>query len=130
MLFNAPDGRIVLYYKVGENDNEWYTKYVVSYDKGESWTTPKELVPGDIGGRGPVKNKPIVLHDGTWLAPASLELNIGMHLPIFPKTMENGTASSLVPLNHDKFVVKDIQLTKGNLNQSCNMFSTWERVQE
>jgi hypothetical protein len=58
-------GNDVLYYKVGENDNEWYTKYVVSYDKGESWTTPEELVPGDIGGRGPVKNKPIVLHDGT-----------------------------------------------------------------
>ena len=34
---------------------------------------PKETVKNDKGGRGPVKNKPIVLSDGTWLAPASLE---------------------------------------------------------
>ena len=30
-------------------------------------------MPGDRGGRGPVKNKVIVLSDGTWLAGASLE---------------------------------------------------------
>jgi hypothetical protein len=31
------------------------------------------LVPGDVGGRGPVRNKPIVLDDGTLLSPASIE---------------------------------------------------------
>jgi predicted neuraminidase len=109
VLFNAPDGRIVLYYKVGENDNEWYTKYVVSYDKGESWTTPKELVPGDIGGRGPVKNKPIVLHDGTWLAPASLEFKYwDAFVDISKDNGKTWTASPLVPLNHDKFCGKGV----------------------
>lgn len=37
------------------------------------WGKPQELVPGDIGGRGPVKNKPIKLTNGDWLAPASIE---------------------------------------------------------
>jgi hypothetical protein len=55
VLFKAPDGRVFLYYKVGENDSKWYTKYIVSNDDGISWNKPEELVPGDIGGRGPVK---------------------------------------------------------------------------
>ena len=33
--------------------------------------------PCDKGGRGPVKNKPIVLADGRWAAPASLEGAMG-----------------------------------------------------
>jgi len=39
------------------------------------WSQPGELVPGDIGGRGPVKNKLIKLQNGDWLAPASIETN-------------------------------------------------------
>ena len=42
-------------------------------DNGETWSEAKELVPGDRGGRGPVKNKSIVLSNGDWLAPASHE---------------------------------------------------------
>ncbi|KAK3236692.1 hypothetical protein CYMTET_53182 [Cymbomonas tetramitiformis] len=34
---------------------------------------PQELVPGDVGGRGPVKNKPIVLQSGRWIAGGSQE---------------------------------------------------------
>ena len=48
-----------------------------SRDGGETWSTPSELIRGDKGGRGPVKNKPIVLNDGTWAAPASLEGAMG-----------------------------------------------------
>ena len=44
-----------------------------SCDVGKTWTIPKELVAKDKGGRGPVKNKPILLSSGAWLAPASLE---------------------------------------------------------
>lgn len=44
-----------------------------SEDEGHTFSEPQELVPGDIGGRGPVKNKPIRLSDGTVLAPGSLE---------------------------------------------------------
>lgn len=78
VLFQNPDGTIVLYYKVGKEIREWVTWYTLSRDGGESWEEPKELVPGDVsGGRGPVKNKPIRLqygsHKGRILAPASIE---------------------------------------------------------
>jgi len=66
-------GRIVLFYKTGLNPRLWRTMRIVSVDGGLTWSAPRELVPGDVGGRGPVKNKAIVLSDGSWLAPASVE---------------------------------------------------------
>lgn len=74
VLFQKADGTIILFYKVGETIPVWKTWYVESNDGGKSFTKARELVPGDEnGGRGPVKNKPIRLTDGTVLAPASLE---------------------------------------------------------
>lgn len=66
-------GRIILYFKVGWRIHQWQTFVTQSDDRGATWARPEELIKGDVGGRGPVKNKPIVLQDGTWLAPASLE---------------------------------------------------------
>lgn len=73
VLFKDDNGILYLYYKVGHTIPEWCTRVIESKDGGYTWSEPKELVPGDIGGRGPVRNKPIILRDGTWLAPASLE---------------------------------------------------------
>ena len=64
---------IVLYFKLGWKIWFWETWEVRSRDGGDTWSEPKETVINDKGGRGPVKNKPIALSDGTWLAPASLE---------------------------------------------------------
>lgn len=75
VLFSAPDGRLVLYFKVGKEIDDWETWVIESLDKGETWSAPTELVAGDRGGRGPVRNHILVLSDGTWLAPASVEKN-------------------------------------------------------
>ncbi len=74
VLFQDPSGAITLFFKVGKTIDFWETWFQVSHDNGETWSEAKELVVGDKGGRGPVRNKPIVLSDGTWLAPASNEL--------------------------------------------------------
>ena len=75
VLFKAPEGKIILFFKVGKEIDLWETWFMESTDNGDTWSEAKELVPGDKGGRGPVKNKPIILSDGTWLAPASDEKN-------------------------------------------------------
>ncbi|MBQ6600226.1 MAG: exo-alpha-sialidase, partial [Clostridia bacterium] len=63
-----------LYYKVGREIPYWVTKYTDTYDGGKTWSAPKELVEGDTsGGRGPVKNKSVILSDGTVVAGASTE---------------------------------------------------------
>lgn len=73
VLFNAPDRKIFLFFKVGREIAQWETWVMVSTDQGATWSKAKELVKGDRGGRGPVRNKILVLADGTWLAGASNE---------------------------------------------------------
>lgn len=68
------DGVITLFYKKGKKISTWQTYFTVSHDAGSTWTAAKQLVEGDnSGGRGPVKNKPIILEDGRIVAPASVE---------------------------------------------------------
>ncbi len=68
------DGTVYLFFKVGKKITEWQTYLRTSTDGGKTWTEAVELVEGDkTGGRGPVKNKAIVLSDGTVVAPASVE---------------------------------------------------------
>ncbi|MBO5421050.1 MAG: exo-alpha-sialidase [Clostridia bacterium] len=68
------DGTIFLFFKAGKEITKWQTFLRTSTDGGRTWTEATELVPGDeTGGRGPVKNKAIVLSDGTVVAPASVE---------------------------------------------------------
>ena len=83
--FPKEDGKIILFYKVGKLISEWVTWYMESEDEGHTFSEPQELVPGDIGGRGPVKNKPIRLSDGTVLAPDLWKGNCGTDSWISPK---------------------------------------------
>jgi len=100
VLFTRKDGTIQLYYKVGVKISEWRTWLVESKDQGESWSSPVELVEGDrMGGRGPVKNKPIYRSDGAILAPASLEGETwDAFVDISCDEGESWEMSSLVPL--------------------------------
>ncbi len=72
-LFCNDNGRLILIYKEGKDPTCWYSMVTYSDDRGQTWSEPAQLVPGDVGGRGPVKNKMIALSNGTLLAPASLE---------------------------------------------------------
>lgn len=69
----AEGERLLLFYKVGKKIPCWQTFVKESRDSGLTWSEERELVPGDFGGRGPVKNKCIRLQDGAILAPASTE---------------------------------------------------------
>ncbi len=68
------DGTIYLFFKIGKKITNWQTYLRKSTDGGKTWSDAVELVEGDVSdGRGPVKNKAIVLSDGTVVAPASAE---------------------------------------------------------
>lgn len=89
VLFQLNDGTICLYFKVGKKIVHWKTYVSYSKDMGLTWSTPKELVEGDeSGGRGPVKNKPIYLSNGTIIAPASIEE--GSWRPFVDISKDNG----------------------------------------
>ena len=77
VLFVGADGRLLLFYKQGQQIADWQTWLLQSTDNGETWSEPQELVPGDVsGGRGPVRNKPLRLASGRILAGASTEHGI------------------------------------------------------
>jgi predicted neuraminidase len=78
VLARSPDGRIFLFFKVGKDTEYWETWVKTSDDEGLHWSSAGELVKGDKGGRGPVRSRPIILSDGSWLAGASHEFK-GFH---------------------------------------------------
>lgn len=73
-VLHHSNGETTLFFKVGRNCSHWKTWVMRSSDDGASWSEPQELLSGNIGGRGPVKNKCIELVDGAWLAPGSNEI--------------------------------------------------------
>ena len=67
-------GETSLFFRRGKEIPEWRTYVMRSRDGGRSWSGEEELVPGDAsGGRGPVKNKPVLLSNGVLLAGSSHE---------------------------------------------------------
>lgn len=76
VLYRRQDNKVLLLYKVGNEISRWYTKVRISEDGGESFGEARELVPGDRGGRGPVRCKMITLSDGSILAGMSTENGI------------------------------------------------------
>ena len=73
VLARSPHGILTLFFKRGRPISRWQTWVMTSRDDGRTWSAARELVPGDRGGRGPVKNPPVVLPTGRWVAGASTE---------------------------------------------------------
>lgn len=69
VLFNT-GSKIKLFYKVGPNPRKWWGEVITSDEKGQNWSKPVRL-PENI--LGPIKNKPVLLPDGTLLSPSSTE---------------------------------------------------------
>ncbi|NLD88327.1 MAG: exo-alpha-sialidase [Clostridiales bacterium] len=71
VLYMNAGGEIILFFKVGSSPREWYTMYCLSSDGGKSFSSPEISLPK--GCRGPVRNKPIRLSNGTLIAGSSVE---------------------------------------------------------
>jgi predicted neuraminidase len=70
VLFHSSDGKLWLYYKFGPNVRSWTGARLISNDEGQHWSPPEHLPAGLLG---PVKDKPLVLHDGTIVSGSSVE---------------------------------------------------------
>lgn len=70
VLFQMPGAELLLFYKVGPSPAEWWGMMMRSTDGGLSWSSPEKLPEGILG---PIKNKPVLLQDGTLLCPSSSE---------------------------------------------------------
>ncbi len=70
VLFQMPDGPLLLFYKVGPSPSTWWGMLIRSTDGGRTWSSPERLAD-DIP--GPIKNKPVLLADGRLLSGSSTE---------------------------------------------------------
>jgi predicted neuraminidase len=70
VLFKPPDGPLRLFYKVGPSPGAWWGMVQTSPDEGVTWGAAQRL-PAPL--LGPIKNKPVILSDGTWLSASSTE---------------------------------------------------------
>jgi predicted neuraminidase len=66
----ATGGPLLLFYKVGPSPRDWWGMLMTSADAGRTWSKPGRLPEGILG---PIKNKPVVLADGSLLCPTSTE---------------------------------------------------------
>jgi predicted neuraminidase len=73
VLFNAPDGVLHLWFKVGPDCAAWRTWRSQSHDGGRTWSQAVPFIAEDALARGPVRCPPLVSPSGSWLAPASEE---------------------------------------------------------
>ncbi len=106
VLFYAPGGGTVappgrrpqlhLWFKTGATIQTWRTWHAVSNDQGATWGRAERVQPDAQLPLGPVKNKPIVLSDGSWLAglsdePAGTEPETWNWLAYTARSTDGGT---------------------------------------
>lgn len=75
VLFQMPaskGGELLLFYKEGPTPKDWWGMIKRSKDGGKTWSNTERLPLGILG---PIKNKPVMLKDGTLLCPTSSEDN-------------------------------------------------------
>jgi predicted neuraminidase len=70
VLYQVPGKELILFYKDGPAPDKWWGMLKRSFDGGKTWSKAERL-PKDI--YGPIKNKAVLLKDGTLLCPSSSE---------------------------------------------------------
>ena len=100
VLFQVPGGPLWLFFKVGPDPVSWWGLQQASTDGGLTWTPAKRLPEGILG---PIKNKPLLLENGTLLSPVSTEDDgWRVHLESSPDSGRSWQKSP--PLNDGKTV--------------------------
>lgn len=72
VLYQVPNGPLMLFYKVGPNVAGWKGYYLTSSDHGKTWSSPIALPDGFLG---PIKNKPVLVGKNMLMCPSSTEGN-------------------------------------------------------
>lgn len=106
VLFQMPGGSLLLFWKCGPSPDTWWGLMARSDDHGATWSEARRL-PEHID--GPVRNKPILLTDGTLLCGSSTEFD-GWRVH-FEMTRDGGRTWQRTPVINDGKSLGAIQPT-------------------
>jgi len=70
VFFKPHGGPLMLFFKVGPRESEWWGEVQTSTDDARTWSAACRLPDGILG---PIKNKPVQLADGAIISPSSTE---------------------------------------------------------
>jgi predicted neuraminidase len=70
VLFQAENGPLLLFYKVGPSPRTWWGMLRSSTDGGRTWSEARRLPDGILG---PIRSKPVRMSDGSLLCGSSTE---------------------------------------------------------
>jgi alpha-L-rhamnosidase len=120
VLYQIPGGELMLFYKIGPSPATWWGMLTKSADHGKTWGKPEALPEGFIG---PVKNKPVLLKNGTLICPSSTEGNGGWQVHFELTNNFGKTWEKTGPINDGK-IISVIQpsvltFTDGSLQALC-----------
>lgn len=135
VLYQAPGGELLLFYKIGPKPSEWKGWLRTSKDNGRTWSAAQALPEGYIG---PVKNKPVLLKNGTLLSPTSTEGSGGwlVHFEATPDFGKTWIKTAPVPNGATQGAIQPSILTykDGRLQALCRsrdraILETWSTDQ-
>jgi len=119
VLYQADNGQLLLFYKVGPTPSSWWGMLIVSNDQGKTWSEPRRLPEGIIG---PVRAKPVKLLDGTLLCGSSTEdKGWRVHMEITPDLGKTWSRTEAINNGKDFPVIQPTILTypDGKLQILC-----------
>lgn len=99
VLMPIPGGARLIF-KVGKTIPQWKSWTCFTYDGGATWSRPEPCRGGD-GACGPVRCKPLILADGSMLAPNSVETETKW-MPRVDISIDHGASfdvSSSIPID-------------------------------
>jgi len=99
VLFQIPNGELMLFYKIGPSPAKWWGMLIKSVDHGKTWGKPIKLPDGFLG---PIKNKPVLLKNGTLICPSSTEGDGGWRVHFECTTDFGKTWEKIGPINDGK----------------------------
>lgn len=119
VLYQAENGQLLLFYKVGPTPSSWWGILMISNDQGKTWSEPRRLPEGILG---PVRAKPLKLPDGTLLCGSSTEdKGWRVHMEITPDLGKTWSRTEALNNGKDFPVIQPTILTypDGKLQILC-----------